>query len=235
VKQGDQAHVLEVLALHPEPFGDLDRELDHVVGMRGGIGIPGGDRGDQGLDRGRLDLEHPGALLHRVALELVGDHAREDVEELEVAVPDVGAPVVAGGAERSEERAVGEVERNRDEGPDPGRLGHGERGRHRLVGDHRDQAGQLTIEHLLAIGVGRGHHRALLHPERGPVAAQGAEDLLPAGHLGGVGDVEPEELADRFDRSADRLGPRAGEGAQRLGAGRAAVGQAGYCGGRLHP
>ena len=105
----------------PSSRGDLERELEHRLGVRSGVVLARVERREQRLPGGRLDLvaaPQQGAL---GGVEPVARDPRENVEVAQVALAQVGLRRAAEAAERAVERAVAAAHRNADVRADPGR------------------------------------------------------------------------------------------------------------------
>ena len=89
--------------------------------------LDGGERARSAV--GGLTSSRTLPLFQRLALDLVGDHAREDVQELQLAIAELGLARWLAAQSVPGKRAVGEAQRHRDEGADFGRLGDRQRGR----------------------------------------------------------------------------------------------------------
>src|SRR4051812_2398187 len=217
---------------------------DDGLGVLAGVGVARLDGGHQRPGRRGAQLQRAGALLELLALELVGDHPREDVEELQVALAQPGPRPVSGRAEGPVDPSVGEPDRHRRERPDVG-GGHDEQVAHGLdVADVGHHLRRLAGQHPTAQRVLDGQGPAVGEVERRAVALGHPQVLRVAHDLTGVGHVEVQELAHGRDGPLDRRALRhVAEGGE--GGGRA-VGTCGHgpCGhaaaagtvrGRLHP
>ena len=205
VQQRDLADRGGVVGVHPQLGGDRQRELEHRLGVLGGVVLTRVERGDQRLAGGRLDL---GAAVEARALGVLdprGGDAREAGEVAQVALAEVGARAPAEAAERAVDRAVRPHDGDAGVGADPGRDDERVRGGRRARLRVGDQLRDLAGDHRVAPRVvARQREAGRDAAERRAVAVDAAQDQRTVVELGQIGELHPERLASGGEQTVHR-------------------------------
>ena len=200
VQQRHLADRGRVLGVHPELARDLERQLEHRLGMRSGVVLARVERRQQRLPRRRLDLFAAAQLRALGGVQPVARDPRQDVEEAQVALVELRLRQAAQAAQRAVDRAVAAAHRHARVRADP------RRGDERMAGGLRQHLGvghelrRFARDHRVAPRVVARQREARPHaPVGGDVAVDLAQHELGFGQLGQVRKLHPEQLASRSE------------------------------------